>query len=122
MAHHFFAYFQCAPSLDAHTLPPVEVVVPTGAAGNLAGKETLGSKWTSQKAFSPSGCLLSTNMEQKKVVFYSKEDRKPHGMDAFKLAEAGSRTFQGPAGEPWEVSAACETTVNRQKSNPSYQT
>lgn len=36
MAHHFFAYFQCAPSLDAHTLPPVEVVVPTGAAGNLA--------------------------------------------------------------------------------------
>lgn len=36
MAHHFFAYFQCAPSLDTHPLPPVEVVVPTGAAGNLA--------------------------------------------------------------------------------------
>nr|XP_048288903.1 threonine synthase-like 2 isoform X2 [Myodes glareolus] len=36
MAHHFFAYFQCAPSLDTHPLPPVEVVVPTGAGGNLA--------------------------------------------------------------------------------------
>ncbi|KAK2500992.1 hypothetical protein MC885_004923 [Smutsia gigantea] len=36
MAHHFFAYFQCAPSLETHPLPPVEVVVPTGAAGNLA--------------------------------------------------------------------------------------
>uniref|UniRef100_A0A8I3WWS3 Threonine synthase-like 2 n=1 Tax=Callithrix jacchus TaxID=9483 RepID=A0A8I3WWS3_CALJA len=36
MAHHFFAYFQCAPSLDTHPLPLVEVVVPTGAAGNLA--------------------------------------------------------------------------------------
>ncbi|KAJ1077736.1 hypothetical protein K5549_011063 [Capra hircus] len=36
IAHHFFAYFQCAPSLDMHPLPPVEVVVPTGAAGNLA--------------------------------------------------------------------------------------
>ncbi|XP_012499715.1 PREDICTED: threonine synthase-like 2 isoform X1 [Propithecus coquereli] len=36
MAHHFFAYFRCAPSLDSHPLPPVEVVVPTGAAGNLA--------------------------------------------------------------------------------------
>lgn len=36
MAHHFFAYFQCAPSLEMHSLPPVEVVVPTGAAGNLA--------------------------------------------------------------------------------------
>ncbi|XP_047637526.1 threonine synthase-like 2 isoform X2 [Phacochoerus africanus] len=36
MAHHFLAYFQCAPSLDTHPLPPVEVVVPTGAAGNLA--------------------------------------------------------------------------------------
>ncbi|XP_057353007.1 threonine synthase-like 2 isoform X3 [Manis pentadactyla] len=35
-AHHFFAYFQCAPSLEMHPLPPVEVVVPTGAAGNLA--------------------------------------------------------------------------------------
>ncbi|XP_059113917.1 threonine synthase-like 2 isoform X1 [Peromyscus eremicus] len=36
MAHHFFAYFQCAPSLDTHPLPAVEVVVPTGAGGNLA--------------------------------------------------------------------------------------
>ncbi|XP_045440146.1 threonine synthase-like 2 isoform X3 [Pipistrellus kuhlii] len=36
MAHHFFAYFQCVPSLDMHPLPTVEVVVPTGAAGNLA--------------------------------------------------------------------------------------
>lgn len=80
MAHHFFAYFQCAPSLDKHPLPPVEVVVPTGAGGNLAGKETLGYKWAFQKAPSLSSCLLPTNMEQKKVVFYSKEDKKPHGM------------------------------------------
>ncbi|XP_025783131.1 threonine synthase-like 2 [Puma concolor] len=36
MAHHFFAYFQCASSLDTDPLPRVEVVVPTGAAGNLA--------------------------------------------------------------------------------------
>ncbi|XP_017655503.1 threonine synthase-like 2 isoform X2 [Nannospalax galili] len=36
MAHHFFAYFQCAPSLDTHPLPPVEIVVPTGAGGNVA--------------------------------------------------------------------------------------
>ncbi|XP_073906251.1 threonine synthase-like 2 isoform X2 [Castor canadensis] len=36
MAHHFFAYFQCVPSLDMYPLPPVEVVVPTGAGGNLA--------------------------------------------------------------------------------------
>ncbi|XP_053746901.1 threonine synthase-like 2 isoform X3 [Panthera pardus] len=36
MAHHFFAYFQCVPSLDMDPLPRVEVVVPTGAAGNLA--------------------------------------------------------------------------------------
>lgn len=49
MAHHFFAYFQCAPSLDTHPLPPVEVVVPTGAAGNLAGKEALGQRWSLQK-------------------------------------------------------------------------
>ncbi|XP_051698643.2 threonine synthase-like 2 isoform X1 [Oryctolagus cuniculus] len=35
MAHHFYAYFQCAASLDTHPLPPVEVVVPTGAAGNV---------------------------------------------------------------------------------------
>ncbi|XP_062934451.1 threonine synthase-like 2 isoform X1 [Cynocephalus volans] len=36
MAHYFFAYFRCVPSLDMCPLPPVEVVVPTGAAGNLA--------------------------------------------------------------------------------------
>ncbi|XP_027716978.1 threonine synthase-like 2 [Vombatus ursinus] len=36
MAHYFFAYFQCAPSMDIYPLPTVEVVVPTGAAGNLA--------------------------------------------------------------------------------------
>ncbi|XP_072493006.1 threonine synthase-like 2 isoform X2 [Notamacropus eugenii] len=36
MAHYFFAYFQCAPSMDVCPLPLVEVVVPTGAAGNLA--------------------------------------------------------------------------------------
>ncbi|VTJ89453.1 Hypothetical predicted protein [Marmota monax] len=36
MAHYFFAYFRCAPSLDGCPLPTVEVVVPTGAAGNLA--------------------------------------------------------------------------------------
>ncbi|XP_054557792.1 threonine synthase-like 2 isoform X2 [Talpa occidentalis] len=36
MAHYFYAYFQCAPSMDTHPLPAVEVVVPTGAAGNLA--------------------------------------------------------------------------------------
>lgn len=35
MAHHFYAYFQCAASLDTRPLPPVEVVVPTGAAGNV---------------------------------------------------------------------------------------
>lgn len=80
MAHHFFAYFQCAPSLDEHPLPTVEVVVPTGAGGNLAGKETLGCKRTFQKAPSLSSCLLPTNMEIKKVVFRSKkkEDRRPH--------------------------------------------
>lgn len=42
MAHHFFAYFQCVPSLDMYPLPPVEVVVPTGAGGNLAGKKPKG--------------------------------------------------------------------------------
>ncbi|XP_004844607.1 threonine synthase-like 2 isoform X3 [Heterocephalus glaber] len=36
IAHHFFAYFQCSPSLDMHPLPFVEMVVPTGAGGNLA--------------------------------------------------------------------------------------
>lgn len=36
MAHHFFAYFRCSPSLDTHPPSTVEVVVPSGAAGNLA--------------------------------------------------------------------------------------
>ena len=49
IAHHFFAYFRCAPSLDMHPLSPVEVVVPTGAAGNLAGEKTPGWKWAFQK-------------------------------------------------------------------------
>lgn len=61
MAHHFFAYFRCVPSLDMDPLPPVEVVVPTGAAGNLAGKETTGWKRTFQRNIcgsSPSSCPL----------------------------------------------------------------
>ncbi|XP_075419233.1 threonine synthase-like 2 isoform X1 [Tenrec ecaudatus] len=36
MAHHFFAYFRCTPSMETDPLPLVEVVVPTGAGGNLA--------------------------------------------------------------------------------------
>ncbi|XP_006902079.1 PREDICTED: threonine synthase-like 2 [Elephantulus edwardii] len=36
MAHFFFAYFRCASSMDVDPLPLVEVVVPAGAAGNLA--------------------------------------------------------------------------------------
>ncbi|KAM6202352.1 threonine synthase-like 2 [Rhynchocyon petersi] len=36
MAHYFFAYFQCAPSMNEDPLLPMEVVVPAGAAGNLA--------------------------------------------------------------------------------------
>ncbi|KFW01254.1 Threonine synthase-like 2, partial [Eurypyga helias] len=35
IAHHFYAYFQCAPSLDATPLPVVEIVVPTGGGGNI---------------------------------------------------------------------------------------
>ncbi|NXY90038.1 THNS2 protein, partial [Alcedo cyanopectus] len=35
IAHHFFAYFQCAPSLDTTPLPVVEIVVPTGGGGNI---------------------------------------------------------------------------------------
>ncbi|NXJ89385.1 THNS2 protein, partial [Corythaixoides concolor] len=35
MAHYFYAYFQCAPSLDTTPLPVVEIVVPTGAGGNI---------------------------------------------------------------------------------------
>ncbi|NWX87088.1 THNS2 protein, partial [Nothoprocta pentlandii] len=35
IAHYFYAYFQCAPSLDTSPLPVVEVVVPTGGGGNV---------------------------------------------------------------------------------------
>ncbi|XP_048366589.1 threonine synthase-like 2 isoform X3 [Sphaerodactylus townsendi] len=35
MAHYFFAYFQCAPPVDAAPLPVVEIIVPTGGGGNL---------------------------------------------------------------------------------------
>ncbi|XP_074948276.1 threonine synthase-like 2 isoform X1 [Phalacrocorax aristotelis] len=35
IAHHFYAYFQCALSLDTTPLPVVEIVVPTGGGGNV---------------------------------------------------------------------------------------
>ncbi|XP_062814142.1 threonine synthase-like 2 isoform X2 [Anolis carolinensis] len=35
MAHYFYAYFQCTPSMDNLPLPVVEIVVPTGGGGNL---------------------------------------------------------------------------------------
>ncbi|KAK1176644.1 threonine synthase-like 2 isoform X1 [Acipenser oxyrinchus oxyrinchus] len=35
VAHFFYAYFQCAPSLENSPLPEVEIVVPTGGAGNI---------------------------------------------------------------------------------------
>ncbi|XP_054848134.1 threonine synthase-like 2 isoform X2 [Eublepharis macularius] len=35
IAHYFYAYFQCAPSVDKAPLPAVEIVVPTGGGGNL---------------------------------------------------------------------------------------
>lgn len=38
IAHHFYAYFQCAPSLDTSPLPVVEIVVPTGGGGNITGE------------------------------------------------------------------------------------
>lgn len=38
IAHHFYAYFQCAPSLDTAPLPVVEIVVPTGGGGNITGE------------------------------------------------------------------------------------
>nr|XP_060635712.1 threonine synthase-like 2 [Anolis sagrei ordinatus] len=37
IAHYFYAYFQCAPSMDNLPLPVVEIVVPTGGGGNLTG-------------------------------------------------------------------------------------
>ncbi|NXV74479.1 THNS2 protein, partial [Atlantisia rogersi] len=35
IAHYFYAYFQCTPSLDTTPLPVVEIVVPTGGGGNI---------------------------------------------------------------------------------------
>ncbi|XP_059506334.1 threonine synthase-like 2 isoform X2 [Stegostoma tigrinum] len=35
IAHYFYAYFQCSPSMQNIPLPLVEVIVPTGAAGNI---------------------------------------------------------------------------------------
>nr|XP_030126358.3 threonine synthase-like 2 isoform X2 [Taeniopygia guttata] len=35
IAHYFYAYFQCTPSLDTTQLPIVEIVVPTGGGGNI---------------------------------------------------------------------------------------
>ncbi|XP_073196252.1 threonine synthase-like 2 isoform X1 [Lepidochelys kempii] len=35
IAHYFYAYFQCTPSMDMTPLPAVKIVVPTGAGGNL---------------------------------------------------------------------------------------
>ncbi|KAF4791320.1 hypothetical protein TURU_132317 [Turdus rufiventris] len=37
IAHYFYAYFQCTPSLDMNPLPMVEIVVPTGGGGNITG-------------------------------------------------------------------------------------
>ncbi|XP_014430039.2 threonine synthase-like 2 [Pelodiscus sinensis] len=37
IAHYFYAYFQCTPSMDVTPLPTVEIVVPTGAGGNVTG-------------------------------------------------------------------------------------
>ncbi|XP_078080188.1 threonine synthase-like 2 [Mustelus asterias] len=35
IAHHFYAYFHCSLSMKETPLPVVEIVVPTGAAGNI---------------------------------------------------------------------------------------
>ncbi|XP_067884854.1 threonine synthase-like 2 [Heterodontus francisci] len=35
IAHYFYAYFHCCPSMNEIPLPLVEIVVPTGAAGNI---------------------------------------------------------------------------------------
>ncbi|XP_053120879.1 threonine synthase-like 2 isoform X2 [Hemicordylus capensis] len=35
IAHYFYAYFRCVPSMDATPLPTVEIIVPTGGGGNL---------------------------------------------------------------------------------------
>lgn len=38
IAHYFYAYFRCTPTLDSTTLPAVEIVVPTGGGGNVTGE------------------------------------------------------------------------------------
>lgn len=38
IAHYFYAYFQCASTLDSTPLPVVEIVVPTGGGGNVTGE------------------------------------------------------------------------------------
>ncbi|XP_018421607.1 PREDICTED: threonine synthase-like 2 [Nanorana parkeri] len=35
IAHFIYGYFRCAPASQEGTLPPVEIVVPTGGAGNI---------------------------------------------------------------------------------------
>ncbi|XP_069832465.1 threonine synthase-like 2 isoform X2 [Dendropsophus ebraccatus] len=35
IAHFFYGYFKCLPAQDNDVLPPVEIVVPTGGAGNI---------------------------------------------------------------------------------------
>ncbi|XP_069488301.1 threonine synthase-like 2 [Ambystoma mexicanum] len=36
VSHFFYAYFRCAPPMGPDALPDVEVIVPTGGAGNIA--------------------------------------------------------------------------------------
>lgn len=36
VSHFFYAYFKCTPSMGPSPLPVVEIVVPTGGAGNIA--------------------------------------------------------------------------------------
>ncbi|EMP32198.1 Threonine synthase-like 2 [Chelonia mydas] len=38
IAHYFYAYFQCTPSMDMTPLPAVEIVVPTGGGGNITAE------------------------------------------------------------------------------------
>ncbi|KAM3940412.1 threonine synthase-like 2 isoform 2-T3 [Leptodactylus fuscus] len=35
IAHFFYGYFQCVPAQASDVLPPIEIVVPTGGAGNI---------------------------------------------------------------------------------------
>lgn len=37
IAHFIYGYFRCTPASQEDTLPPVEIVVPTGGAGNITG-------------------------------------------------------------------------------------